>query len=454
MPPLTRQRTLKSVLSWWSDSNAPGATINLHAAAKPLMKLMYQQQALDFMKRSNGVPLTPKTLEIYLSYVLYADGNSTKIAILEELETRAGFEEDARVLIHSNIVPKILQLFRLSSYDMHWELLRPSAAVLGNMASHSNSTSAAVIEPFEALLHSDSDVNDVRFGFILLSEIADSQSLAFVKRNKGVPLTPDTAEIHWSYVLWTYVSTTMKIVILKELETRAASEEDACTLIYSNIFDTILQLLRSSPYDKRWRWVWPSATILRNLASHSKSTSAAFYEPLVGLLRDSDVNDVKLVFDLLRGAANSLAGAEGVVAANVLHYLLDGLGSPNSWVRLAACQLARALARHHFTAAAVIDLDPFKQLLALCRQVTMDTLPYEALVASRALVAIANWPDGAEATVAAQILDHVPQWFTSPRPSMHRSRCWLLENLAQHKSIAGAVMDLAPCERLVTILEL
>ncbi|KAF7350056.1 hypothetical protein MVEN_01307300 [Mycena venus] len=37
MPPLSRFETLPSIHSWWSDSNPPGATMSLHAVAKPLM---------------------------------------------------------------------------------------------------------------------------------------------------------------------------------------------------------------------------------------------------------------------------------------------------------------------------------------------------------------------------------------------------------------------------------
>ncbi|KAJ7494084.1 hypothetical protein FB451DRAFT_1551287, partial [Mycena latifolia] len=185
MPPLTRQRTLESVLSWWSDSNPGGATINLHAAAKPLMKLLYHREALAFVKRNQGVPLTTETVEIYSSYLF-----------------------------------------------------------------------------------------------------------------------------------------------------------------------------------------------------------------------ESDVNDVALGFDLLWYIAYSSEGAEGVVAANALPYLLDGLGSPSSSVRWRACQLMQVLAEHESTAAAVIELHPCKHLVSLSRQVTAGTA--EVSYASDALVAIANWPDGAEAIVAAR----------------------------------------------------
>ncbi|KAJ7494147.1 hypothetical protein FB451DRAFT_451519 [Mycena latifolia] len=153
MPPLTRQRTLESVLSWWSDSNPGGATINLHAAAKPLMKLMYHRQALGFVKRNRGVALSAETLEIYWSYVSWKYiSSSTKIAILKELAIRAASEEDVHVLIHSNMVYTILEFFRSTSSLYHFGLRWESGMILRNLARHSKSTSAAVIEPLVALL--------------------------------------------------------------------------------------------------------------------------------------------------------------------------------------------------------------------------------------------------------------------------------------------------------------
>ncbi|KAJ7494101.1 armadillo-type protein [Mycena latifolia] len=321
MPPLTRQRTLESVLSWWSDSNPGGATINLHAAAKPLMKLLYHQQVLGFMKRNNSVPLTPETVEIY-----------------------------------------------------------------------------------------------------------------------------------WSYISWKYVSTSTKLVILEELKTRALSEEDAWVLLHSNMADTIFESLRSTFYFGKLDLRSESEAILRNLACHSKSASAALIEPLVALLRQVSNVDIGFVLHILWRIAKSLAGAEGVVAANALPYLLDGLGSRSSYIHWRACQLMQVLAEHKSTAAAVIDLNPCKQLVALSRQVAMDN--DEAWTALHALVAIANWPDGAEAAVAAQVLDNVPEWLASQQYWIPEAACQLLENLAQHKSTARAVMDPQICTQLVTILEL
>ncbi|KAJ7494158.1 hypothetical protein FB451DRAFT_451648 [Mycena latifolia] len=212
----------------------------------------------------------------------------------------------------------------------------------------------------------------------------------------------------------------------------------------------IPQLLQStSDFDNR-ELRWELQSIVRNLASHSKSTRAAVIEPLMALLRGSDMNGVALGFDSLWRIADLSGGAEGVVAANTLPYLLDGLGSPSSSVREEVCRLTIALARHQSTAAAVTDLNPCKQLVAISGD--MGTL--QELVASSALVTIANWPDGAEAAVAAHVLEHVPKWFASPDYETRRLACQLLEKLARHKSTAGAVMDPKLCAQLVTILEL
>ncbi|KAJ7494045.1 armadillo-type protein [Mycena latifolia] len=364
---------------------------------------------------------------------------------------RARSEEDALVLIHSDMVDAILQLLRSSSDDMRSQQRGPSAAILKNVASHSKSTSAAVIEPLEALLR-DSELNDIGLVSEFMSEIADSQASAFVERTRGVPLMSETVEIYSSYLSWKYVSISTKIAILEELATRAGSEDDALVLIHSNMVDTILQLPQSVSYYMRSQLIWRSGAILRNVASHSKSSSAAVIEPLMALLRDGDMKDIALMFELLMYIADSPVGAEGVMAANALPYLLDGLGSPSSPIRGAACYLTCKLAGHQSTAAAVIDLNPCKQLVAISSDSPVDN--DEAWSALHALVAIATWLDGAEAVVAAQVLDHVPKWFTSPDHWMRRSACRLLEKLARHKSTAAAVMDLELCERLVTIIQL
>ncbi|KAJ6522665.1 hypothetical protein DFH09DRAFT_1097053 [Mycena vulgaris] len=100
MSSLTRQRTLDSVRSWWSDSNPTGPNINLHALAKPLMKLMYHRQALDYITEHDSKPLSRDDMEIYASYLGFKYVSSaTKIAVLTALITKAGFQDNAETVV-------------------------------------------------------------------------------------------------------------------------------------------------------------------------------------------------------------------------------------------------------------------------------------------------------------------------------------------------------------------
>ncbi|KAJ7079831.1 hypothetical protein C8R44DRAFT_754529 [Mycena epipterygia] len=101
MPSLTRQCTLDSVLSWWSDSNSlllTGPTINLHAASKPLMRFLYHWAVLDFIKKNQRIPLTEETMQIYESYLAFQYVmQRTKTMILREF----GPERPSRKKTHA-----------------------------------------------------------------------------------------------------------------------------------------------------------------------------------------------------------------------------------------------------------------------------------------------------------------------------------------------------------------
>jgi hypothetical protein len=67
--PSMRPQTPQSVHSWWSDSNSIGATISIHAAAKPLIRLMYHRQATNYIEKNRGAALSPQTMDIYARYL-------------------------------------------------------------------------------------------------------------------------------------------------------------------------------------------------------------------------------------------------------------------------------------------------------------------------------------------------------------------------------------------------
>ncbi|KAF7333282.1 hypothetical protein MSAN_02422900 [Mycena sanguinolenta] len=139
MPPLTRQRTLESVLSWWSDSNSTGPNINLHSAAKPLMRFLYHRAALDFIAKPRDV-LTGDDMDIYCSYLAYKYVSpATKRTILAELVKRAQFHVNAPTIADSMIAltPQLL-----ASTDR--DIPRLTCRVFGTLA-HQDGTEAALL---------------------------------------------------------------------------------------------------------------------------------------------------------------------------------------------------------------------------------------------------------------------------------------------------------------------
>ncbi|KAJ7839170.1 armadillo-type protein [Mycena leptocephala] len=95
----------RSVHSWWSDRNPPGATINLHAAAKPLMRLMYHRQVISFIQKNQGLPLSDEIMDIYTSYLAFKYvGPSAKAAILKDLGVRSLSKKAAITVVSSQLI--------------------------------------------------------------------------------------------------------------------------------------------------------------------------------------------------------------------------------------------------------------------------------------------------------------------------------------------------------------
>ncbi|KAJ7854167.1 hypothetical protein B0H14DRAFT_3865585 [Mycena olivaceomarginata] len=109
MPPLARPATPHSLHSWWSDRNPLGATISIHAAAKPLMKLLYHEQVRSFIKKNRGIPLSGTTMEICLSYLAFKYISPiTKGAILKELNNRLESEAESHIAVQSLVLDEYL----------------------------------------------------------------------------------------------------------------------------------------------------------------------------------------------------------------------------------------------------------------------------------------------------------------------------------------------------------
>ncbi|KAJ7273832.1 hypothetical protein C8J57DRAFT_1505955 [Mycena rebaudengoi] len=148
MPPLTRQQTLESLRSWWSDRNPNlrGPTINLHAAAKPLMRLLYDRQALEFVGKIGGILLSAKDAEICGSYLScdYVSA-STKTTIVKDILQRV-YREFEPLEVYSNMIYDLLQLLEVPKLlrSCPTSLYEGIFLMLENLASHESSVMAVV----------------------------------------------------------------------------------------------------------------------------------------------------------------------------------------------------------------------------------------------------------------------------------------------------------------------
>ncbi|KAJ7875438.1 armadillo-type protein [Mycena leptocephala] len=140
---LLSDENIQSLHSWWSDSNSVGATISLHAAAKPLMRLLYHEQVRSFIKRNRGLALSSATIEICFSYLAFKYiSPATKTLILNELEMRVESQQDALMVVQSLVVQLDLVAELLDSSDTR--IRHYMCSILGTLASPSDSTSWVV----------------------------------------------------------------------------------------------------------------------------------------------------------------------------------------------------------------------------------------------------------------------------------------------------------------------
>ncbi|KAJ6526479.1 armadillo-type protein [Mycena vulgaris] len=161
MNSLTGQRTPESVRSWWSDNNPTGPNSNLHALAKPLMKLMYHRQALDYIAEHDGKPLSRDDMEIYASYLEFKHVSSaTKTAVLRELTARVNSQNDhdARTMVDflslhpptpssnhaiptsASVCKQLVSLLQDEDFNVRMEAL----SALGLITSHPEGALAAI----------------------------------------------------------------------------------------------------------------------------------------------------------------------------------------------------------------------------------------------------------------------------------------------------------------------
>ncbi|KAJ7276042.1 hypothetical protein C8J57DRAFT_1224175 [Mycena rebaudengoi] len=364
MPPLTLQRTLESLRSWWSDSNPNlrGPTINLHAAAKPLMRFLYDRQALEFARNNRGIPLSAMGWDIYWSYILceYVSA-STKGVILDNIVWRSDFESEALV-VDSNMIHDLLQLLEVPLTDNFsskiWRILETLASC--------EATAAVTCSSLVALL-CDSDVPQVIDGALLV--LSRIPQIKFPLATSGVSIEAKLLDRLLDILKDSSAATWRYPVIFQMISDLALHEPTAVTVVEANIVNSAEKLLISRPTNLYEHIL----LMLESLVSHE---STVIHWRLRGLLVTlwkylvhSPFNATRPVIDMLAHIRVEMwrDGTQGVVKAKLLNDIFGGLQSDNTGMRRYTCRLLRELVRHQSTLHAVMVRIPRDNVEALLR---------------------------------------------------------------------------------------
>ncbi|KAJ7735177.1 armadillo-type protein [Mycena metata] len=407
MPPLNSSPTHASIHSWWSDSNPAlrGPTINLHAATKPLLRILYHRQALNFIKANHFVPLSKEgvlsTLSSYLplKYVF----SSTKASIMRELLRRARFDHyDRHTIIEDSFVVHQITLEMLSSPNI--EVRNVTMQLLGALSRY----------PFTvpAILEMDTCSRLV----VLLSDKHESIN--------------DTA----IYVL--------------AMVAGYQSSEGAAAVVSANMLDYILELL-GSPRAEVLEW---TRQLVGNLASHESIMPALLRinpcVPLICILREQPEVVISGAIYALSEIARQAEGAAAAVDANLPDYILELLASSYTEIRRCTCRLVGRLASHKSIVPVLLQVHPCAPLVSFLREQPDHVIP-EAIIA---LSQIAQWTEGATAVIDANLRDYILELLASPNTKIQRCTRWVVGRLASHKFIVPVLLQVHPCVPLVSFL--
>ncbi|KAJ6522675.1 armadillo-type protein [Mycena vulgaris] len=271
------------------------------------------------------------------------------------------------------------------------------------------------------------------------------QALDYIAKHDGKPLSRDDMEIYASYLGFKYVSSTTKIAILRELTVRCNYYDNAAGV------DFLILYPSNTLLDSRNTNVRGSAcTLLRVLAylqpSCTGTWAASVCKQLVSLMQDESENIRVETFSALWSIVRYPKGAQALIEAHVLDGLAVLVGFPNSSVRSRACNLLETLASQKVTVPTFLGVNPCQQLVALLRgenRLIMQSV-------RKALYWITKSPEGMQAAIDANLLDHVTELLESRR--LHTSWRWMCRMLAAHDGRLATLVGRMHCKQLVSLL--
>ncbi|KAJ7677019.1 armadillo-type protein [Mycena polygramma] len=478
MQPLARQRSRSSILSWWSDSNPPGVTVNIHAVAKPLMRFMYHRQALDLIKNNKPGTLSSTLLEFYSAYLSCKYVSvATKGAVLGELETLSHYDGPCTVIVGDELV--LRQVVELAiAADITKTLRIEACGILGNVVVSTTPTLSQRAELCRSLvsLLRDKDIEIAAVVSGAMSSAAstlkaakaliDADALDYLSellaspdrhvRAEGRKLITNLAshDLGRTYGprlcgwLVSFLRVSEYHVVeaaAQALSILAKSLKGAKMVLDANALDYLAEIL-GSPNRYVWEWPWK---LVMNLASHNLRT----YGPrlcvwLVSFLRVAEHDVVEAATHALSLVAESLQGAKMVIEAKAANYLEQLLKSERAEIRTQTWVLMKQLASHEVTAPMIFPLIMGGHDFDL-----PDGLPADAIYT---LMNIAKWSDGTRwhwEAVDREVLNGISQLLESQQPLVCRFACAVAGKIAAHgHPAASAILGMEVCVKLVSIM--
>ncbi|KAJ7633211.1 armadillo-type protein [Roridomyces roridus] len=435
-----------------------GPTINLHTMTKPLLRLMYHRQALEYIK--NNELLTEAMLDIYSSYLecKYV-ASRTKLSVLSHLvyKSRRNIEE-AQSVVDSSVFSAIPQL--VESPNPH--IRRESVKLINTLADHKS-----VVAPINALnqiadkmglLLCDGNATEVKSAIHSLVRIAVwplyNRALGYISDITVAFSDATVLDIYSSYLQSKHVASGTKVIILQFLRWEMASVLDlgAQSIVRSSAFSQILQLPESSNAEIRVE----TTRLIKALTSYDSFAAPTdvlnqVVEKLELTLHDKET-DVVEALDSLIQIALWLPGAETLVASDALESTQELVASTNPELGIRAAVLVSTIACHselEATMASTIEkIDPFGRIAFLLQH-------NETRVVRRGLFGLlrmARFTLGARRIMDTAALEFVFELLDSPDFWIQLDSCRLIAELSSHETILSKVLDANPLPKIVKLL--
>ncbi|KAJ7622369.1 armadillo-type protein [Roridomyces roridus] len=472
MPPLQRVETPRSQASWWSDRNPMlhiSPTMNIHAAAKPLMKFLYHRQALGIMEDNRDSPLPEELLDIYSAYLSYQYVSpATRIVVLQHLERRAhSSADDARAILCSSVLNPMLQLltierFRTTTYPLvglmlayalgFWQnsdfvgevttllqtnskdVLIATTAALTAFSEQPDSTTPVMV----ALLHSH-DKNAQRWACTLIEELA--------RRDLG--LSPTLLELpSFKKLVNLLRDSSDELVIeaaLAALTAVSQQPDGAATIVSTDALQHLHELLKSTSGEIRYK----ACVLVSSLAHHSEIANILpmiSIAPLLNLFLNDEQPRIRTpALSVLAEMAVHPAGAAAVIEAKTLDHLTELL-SPG--FEDTGCLLLANLRKHNKSRKQ-------SNLVEMLFELSSGEDEHVATQAISELIKISARPDetsGTSRTIVGNVLARLSVWFESPRAAVRRQACTMMGVLAGYEFAVPAIIRAKKIETLSNLL--